>query len=499
MRSCLTRDRRDVILTPSVCWPVPFAHVVAVRLIADQQPTGELCPGNFTSCGAKSLPCANFAANIVANRPQPAGLAGAARVPYMPHILPVLPHKSSEKARSAGACERSLRPNRVLYSCVLFVVGALALAACSQPEATVAQVSQPPTPIIVVAPPMEVTRVVYSEQIVVATPTPPHACAPQTLSEAEEIVVALIAPISDAASLPTSLGVQAALAAAVSEINSGGGVEGVPLRLHIADASGSPEEVAQRAEESITEQCVSAIIGSGSSAVAHAVLEVAHRYGLPFFVVDAADDALTATGYPEIFRLAPTNSMLVASPGDWLTAVGDFNNDGQLSALVIVEEGNTAATHGEWMENELQRRGFTTDTYSVMLPSQDFSSLVARIVTRPVMPDVIFNRIGGDPGLMLERQLLDNGIGPQKQSLIVASRSALLDEHFWSIVGPDGVNTIVGRVGPVEINRERHGSTPGRRFCTLYGSLAGGAEFCSLRRPSPAGRGNGTQPEPCRK
>jgi hypothetical protein len=49
---------------------------------------------------------------------------------------------------------------------------------------------------------------------------------------------------------------------------------------------------------------------------------------------------------------------------------------------------------------------------------------------------------------VLQRQLVENGIGPQKQSLIVAARSALQDEEFWSALGSGGLYTVVGRVGP---------------------------------------------------
>lgn len=340
------------------------------------------------------------------------------------------------------------------------------IAGCARQAPSTVQALAPATSEVPAVPAtVEVTRVVLSERIVEVTPSPPRACAPKLLADADEIVVALLAPISEPASLATALGVQTALSVAVDEINSAGGIGDKPVRLWIGDTAGDAEEAARKAEESITMGCASALIGTSNSASAHRVLDVAHSYGVPFFVVNAADDDLTATGYPEIFRLAPTNSMLVQTTAAWLDAVGDFNSDGQRSALMVADESEASALHSEWLSEELAKRAFATDTYTVMLPSQDFSSLVARLVTRPVMPDVIFIRIKGDAANILQRQLLENGIGPRKQSLIVATRSALQEESFWSVVGPAGAYTVVGRVGPWQSTVNEQGA----RFARNYG------------------------------
>jgi branched-chain amino acid transport system substrate-binding protein len=328
------------------------------------------------------------------------------------------------------------------------------ITGCTRPEPAAVQALAPATATAAAPTPtparatVEVTRIVLSERVVEATPAPPQACAPRFLDDATEIVVALLAPISEPASLSTALGVQTALSISLDALNRDGGIGGKPVRLWVGDTAGNVERAARLAEESITSGCASALIASSNNGAARAILEVAHRYGIPFFVVDASDDDLTATGYPEVFRLAPTNSMLMQVPTAWLDAVGDYNGDGTRSAMMITDESDAGATHAEWMRSELAKVGFTTDTYTVMLPSQDFSSLVARLVVRPVMPDVIFIRIGGDAATVLQRQLVENGIGPQKQSLIVAARSALQDEEFWSALGSGGLYTVVGRVGP---------------------------------------------------
>ncbi len=305
---------------------------------------------------------------------------------------------------------------------------------------------------------------VLSERIVEATPSPPHACAPTFLDDADEIVIGLLAPLSDPAALTTALGVQTAFSIALDEINGAGGIAGKPVRMWIGDTAGDSALAARQAEESITQGCAAALVVSANNGAAHAILEVAHRYGVPMIVVDAPDDDLTSSAYPEVFRLAPTNSMLVQTPAEWVESVGDYNGDGKRNALLITDESEAARVHAEWLTQELARRDFSTDTYTVMLPSQDFSSLVARLVVRKVMPDVIFLRVGGDASTTLQRQLVENGIGPQKQSLIVASRTALDEERFWAELGAAGLYTVVPRVGPWKSTVNEEGSA----FATQY-------------------------------
>lgn len=388
----------------------------------------------------------------------------------MPSIIPPrerFVRKSPNAACPAalpGGCAgwRSICPANVMWAVLII---AWTVLGCARQTPTSVQASEPPTALPVAEPAtIEVTRVVLSERIVEATPLPPHACAPRLLEEAQEIVIALLAPISEPSSLAAALGVQTSLSMAIDEVNDGGGIGGKTVRLWIGDTAGEVDQAAHQAVQSITIGCATAIIASANNGAAHAILEVAHRYGVPLLIVDAPDDDLTASQYPEIFRLAPTNSMLVQTPAMWLEAVGDFNADGKRSALVITDESDAGADHAQWIRDELGRHGFETDAYTVMLPSQDFSSLIARLVVRPVMPDVIFIRISGDDALILQRQLLENGIGPLKQSLIVAARAALDDGRFWATVGPAGTYAVVGRLGPWDSTVDE----VGRRFATEY-------------------------------
>jgi branched-chain amino acid transport system substrate-binding protein len=239
---------------------------------------------------------------------------------------------------------------------------------------------------------------------------------------------------------------QVALNIALTDINEQGGINGVPVRLVTYDSAGTPERSAQFTERLILLDCAVGIVGLYHNGDALAAADVAHRYGIPVIVAEAGADDITARGYPEVFRLSPAYSMLAQIPATWLLEVGDYNADGTLSAALIAENTTNAVPLLESIRDNLVNAGIDTELLRVDLPASDFSSVIARIVSREQLPDAIFISLKGQPALQLQSQLLDAGIGPQRSTLIVQSHAALKTPQFWEEV-PNGSGTIVLRVG----------------------------------------------------
>ncbi len=330
-----------------------------------------------------------------------------------------------------------------LLSLSLFGCGSteIPVAASASPVVVSAQQVEPPTPITI-----EVTRLVEKQIIVTSTPTPAVPCAPQNIELTSEVVIGALAPLSGQSAVG-GMKMQAGINLAVAKINAAGGIKGKPIRLVTYDTGGNPDLGAQHAQQLIIQDCAIGIVGVYDSAVGISVKEIAHQYGVPIIFVDTYRDEITESLYPEVFRIAPTVTMLSQLASKWLADVGDYNQDGTILAVVIGE--NTA--YGQ-IQTEQTVRWFTSagiqyETISVDLPTSDFSPIIARIVDMDVRPDVIFIRVMGETGLYLQRQLLDNGISPRKDTLIVATQSALHERAFWNIVGDEGVYTIVFRMG----------------------------------------------------
>lgn len=341
------------------------------------------------------------------------------------------------------------------------------LAACTRASPAAAP-TNPPSPLRVEVPvTVEVTRVVTQPIVVQATPLPPMACAPPTLDVTTVITVGAILPLSLPGSMQAGFAMQTALSLAVEEINSNGGIAGHPLALITYDSSDQAERSRIAARRLILDDCAAGIVGLYHSATAQAAADVVHGFGTPLIVAAAADDGLTATEYPEIFRIAPSRSMLAEMPARWLSEVGDFNHDGQISAGIISDSA------GQSPFVDILLAGFAAASIhanhmTVDLPSTDFSSAVARIVTMETLPDAIFILLKGADALKLQSQILAAGIGPQKSTLLVLQHTGLENDQFWQGV-PDGLGTVVARIGPWQPTV----TAKGQQFALAYGQYNG--------------------------
>ena len=311
--------------------------------------------------------------------------------------------------------------------------------------------AEPPTPQLVEVP-IEVTRIVtpqvtqrVTEQIA-ATPTPALPCAASVPGEGAIVTIGAILPLSSPGAFLAGFAMQTALNIAVTDINEHGGVHNLPIRLITYDSAGKPERAAQFAERLILLDCAVSIVGLYHNGEAMAVTDVAHRYGVPVIVAGAGADDITARGYPEVFRLAPAYSLLAQMPAAWLLEVGDYNHDSILSAAIIADSAQNPAGLIESMRDNLIGAAIETELLRVDLPSNDFSSAIARLVANEQLPDAIFITIKGDAALLLQSQLLEAGIGPLRATLIVQSHVGLDSARFWANV-PNGNGTIVAHIG----------------------------------------------------
>ena len=334
--------------------------------------------------------------------------------------------------------------HRILGATLAPIVAFILLNACQPIGAPL------PTPAPVLVPvTVEVTRILPFTQTVILpmTPAPAVPCAPTQREQASEIVVGAVVPFSLPGAFVAGFAMQTALNIAVAEINSTGGIDGIPLRLVTYDSAISPELGLTAVDRLVTQDCAVAILGLYHSEVASAVVERAHSYDVPVLIAEARADELTATGYPEVFRLAPAESTLAAMPANWLAQVGDFNGDGQMSAVLVADGAAQTAFQLEPVQRAFAGMGIESQVLTVDLPTDDFSPVIARVVMLDHLPDALFIFVPGEPAFSLQRQILAAGIGPTKGTLLVNNQAALDSARFWQYM-PDGAGTVVMRNGP---------------------------------------------------
>lgn len=285
--------------------------------------------------------------------------------------------------------------------------------------------------------------------VVPPTTAPPitSACVRGALRTEEEIVIGSLYPLSNPSMMANGFAMQAATNLAVADVNKQGGIDGKPLRIVVYDTGSNPTQAALFAERMITLDCVVAIVGIFHSDVALAVKDMAVQYHVPVLFADPYADEVTAVRAEEVFRIAPSYSMLISMMGKWLQAVGDYNQDGDLFAVVLAENTPYGQGRLQRVQEELPTMGIKTTSFPVDLPATDFSPVIARIVALEKLPDVIFLYLHNGEVIPLIKQLIDAGIGPERGTLLVATSQILDDTQYWQQV-PNGNYLIGMQIGP---------------------------------------------------
>ncbi len=272
-------------------------------------------------------------------------------------------------------------------------------------------------------------------------------CAATEISEVDEIIIGATVPLSEPGAIIGGEAMKAAFQMAVDEINQGGGIQGKPVQLLIEDTAGIPEQGKEIATELIEENCVVAIVGEYHSAVGLEIMEVVHQYHTPTIFAETYSDAITASGYPEVFRIAPTSSFTAQMDAKWLAEVGDFNQDGRISSIIVAENSNYGEAQLASVSTWFPEYGIEFDPISVEFNERDFSFALNQIAFLDDPPDTIIIKVTGDSSLVLLNQIIEAGIAPNEKTLVVANQVALNDGQYWQQV-PNGEYVIVPRIGP---------------------------------------------------
>ena len=127
---------------------------------------------------------------------------------------------------------------------------------------------------------------------------------------ADPIKVGWVGPLSPPGGYADGTLMKQGAQMAVEEINAKGGVLGRPIELIFADTRGMAEEGTAAAERLISKEKVIAICGEFHSSPFLAEMEVAHKAGIPIIGVDVWNLKITATGYPEVFRVSPNQALI---------------------------------------------------------------------------------------------------------------------------------------------------------------------------------------------
>jgi branched-chain amino acid transport system substrate-binding protein len=290
-------------------------------------------------------------------------------------------------------------------------------------------------------------------------------------SEGDTIKIGAVGPLSAPGSFQAGTEMKNATEMAVDEINAAGGILGKQVELIFGDTEGLPERGTAVFERLITKDQVVGLTGEYHSGVGLTETEVAHKYGVPVVFAEPWADEVTASGYPEIFRIAPSIEFYSSIATNYINEVG------WKKIVFIVEDTDYGRLQAEEWKNQLADMGITdVQVYFADIKTEDYTPILQRIQQDP--PDMLAGVVTGIGNSRLLRQACDLGLAPTAQTAYYASVDAQYPE-YWENVGECGQYTFFTYVGlPESLWNEK---TPAfmQNYEARYGQQPGGSAMAA--------------------
>ena len=217
---------------------------------------------------------------------------------------------------------------------------------------------------------------------------------------------------------------------AVEYVNSKGGVMGKKLEIVFEDTAGAPDKAASGFERLVTRDKVVMVLGESHSSSALAEIEVANRLKVPFIVVEAWADEITAKNYRYVFRAGPSNSGVVnKSIAKWVT------HEKFKKAFIIAENTDGGIGIGKLTEQAVAKIGIPSESMITERNSQDHYVELTKI--KAFKPDVVLAYIYGVGLHYFVAQAGETGVSKTAVALDGAGPPSLWPD-YWKNVGDYG-------------------------------------------------------------
>ncbi len=264
--------------------------------------------------------------------------------------------------------------------------------------------------------------------------------APGTHAQ-EVIKIGIVAPLSAPGGVETGQALVEGAKIAAEEVNASGGLLGKKVELVIGDTSGQPEKGTAVMERLATHDKVVAVGGEAHSSVALAEIEVAHRYGIPLVIAEAWADSVTAKGYPEVFRLTVSNSLIYSKAAKWIKDAG-FKH-----VAVIGENSDWGLGVIQVFKDNLAVAGIKVTAFSAERTVTDFTPQLMQLKNTTPPVDFLVDGFTGAGELLMIKQAHQLGFAPSKNTAVLGAGMDTLYPGFWETVGEAGIYVLSNPAG----------------------------------------------------
>ncbi len=277
----------------------------------------------------------------------------------------------------------------------------------------------------------------------------------------EPIALGWVGPLSPPGNYSGGQEMQWAVQLGVDEVNKAGGVLGRQIKVSYEDTKGQPADGSAAAVRLITKDNVAAIFGEFHSSVALAEIEEAHKYGVAWVGTDVWADAITAKQYPEVFRLAPANSLVYVKAADWTVEQGYKN------IAIIAENTDFGQGGAKVIADELEAKKVPHTLVTIDLNQQDFTPALLRLMSQNPKPDAIQMVIAGQAQYRLVKQACQLGCAPSAETALIGS-SGLLQKEVWEVDGDCAKNLLIVNVAQPKTQWNEQAKAFSKAFAERY-------------------------------
>ena len=270
-------------------------------------------------------------------------------------------------------------------------------------------------------------------------------------AQASEVVIGVLYPLSGA-NAQIGVDAQHAYATAADIINNKHdldvplakdtglpGLGGAKVRLVFADHQGDPQKGRAEAERLITQEKVSAVIGSYQSAVAVTISQVCVRYQTPFISADNSSPSLHRRGLKYYFRAAAHDEMFSQAMFDFFDVMKKKGT--KIETLALFHEDTIFGTDSANAQTKLAgERGYKIISdikYRANSPS--LSAEVQQL--KAANADVLMPSSYTTDGILLVKTMAELGYKP---NAIVAQDAGFSEKALYDAVG-DKLEGVISR------------------------------------------------------
>ena len=262
------------------------------------------------------------------------------------------------------------------------------------------------------------------------------APAEEEAADLDPVYVGALLPLSEPGAPQAGQLILRGIELAAEYVNSelGGSVDGRPVEIVVGDDKGTPEVGATEYRRLVQEYGIVGATGAYHSSVGLATIEVAKELGAPVIMTQASNQAITASGYPQVFRTH------LIDPVRAIAMVDFAKSNGFEKIAFMADTTDFGVGLSEAVESEVAKQGLEVKSTLFDKSAVDLTPELLEI--QAWAPDIIFNAGTGNAEHVIIDQAFEIGLFPEV-SMLATSDWPYCSDEYWDLHGEVGAGIYI--------------------------------------------------------